>query len=114
MDKADAQRALHARRDLPVVDAVYRHTKGGLYVPTSVGILEDLHDLLREVGVPEDVVGSIEDTGLVLVSYRSNARNTYWVRTLRNFQESIPVQREGSTLITDTLELVTRFRRELQ
>lgn len=50
---------------------VYRHYKGGLYVIVGRSIKKDTLD--------------------PLVTYRSNAKGTYWTRTLANFTEEVEV-----------------------
>lgn len=54
----------------PEVGSVWRHYKGGLYVVVARSIKED----------------TLEP----LVTYRSNARGTFWTRTLANFMEELP------------------------
>lgn len=86
MDKTEAQQDLARRRDLPVEGGIYEHIKGGLYVVRDVVLLEDLPTLLRGVGVPEEVIATIADRPVPLVTYRSNARGTKWARPLDDFQ----------------------------
>lgn len=115
MDKTDAQNDLNRRHDLPVIRGVYRHYKGGLYVVESIGLLEDLHGFLREVSVPEDVIKTIPDEAIPLLTCRSNAKNTHWLRTLKNFQEEVEVEGEpgtGHPILEKVKRLVSRFRRE--
>jgi hypothetical protein len=82
-EKTEAQQDLARRHNLPVVGGIYRHYKGGLYVVIAVSIQEE--------------------TGEPLVTYRSNARGTFWTRTLQNFQEHVDFPDADS---------VPRFRRE--
>lgn len=91
-DKDEAQQDLHRRKNLPVVDGVYRHYKGGLYVVLAISL--------------------DEATGEPLVTYRSNQKGTYWTRTLRNFQEHVRVA-TGTDVGGSQIEReVPRFRRE--
>lgn len=53
----------------PQVGEIYRHYKGGLYVIVARSIKED----------------TLEP----LVTYRSNAKGTFWTRTLANFTEEV-------------------------
>jgi hypothetical protein len=115
--KDRAQLELCNRTDLPEEDEIYRHYKGGLYVVKGVGILESLSDLLREVGVEEEVIARIPDRGVAMVLYHSNARGTNWVRTLKNFQDHVQVLADpgtGHSILESVPRDVPRFRRETQ